>query len=79
MGFLDSIIGGSSFTCRNCGREVSNSEMAGLVIGKISNAVLKQKLGIDIASESLVKKELSAGIVNSFNIPCPKCKESNWK
>lgn len=69
-----------SFTCANCSEKVSDSKMAGLVIGQVASATLSSK-GIQTRSDltsSLSKGEFTAGVISGLGIKCPKCNGTNW-
>lgn len=72
-----------SFECNNCGKEVSGSSMAGLVLGQIAKNKLEQN-GIKSFSQSGLTQsfnsgEFSASFVSGLGIKCPKCEKSDWK
>lgn len=64
-----------SYECKNCKKEISNSEMAGLAIGHLGREVFDKKLG----TQGFSKGEFSAGLLTGLKIPCPSCSKSDWK
>lgn len=64
-----------SFDCKQCKREVSNSEMMGIAIGHVGNAIFEKKLG----AQGFSKGEFSAGFLNGLKVPCPSCNKCDWK
>lgn len=75
-----------AFTCGTCGKEISNSKMAGIIIFLLGKALLSQ--GPKIANIGLFNAgsanghgnlaELSAGFLTGAGIKCPQCGSCNW-
>lgn len=65
-----------SYSCKSCKEKVSNSKMAGLVIGQVSREVLEAK---NITRSSFSNGEVMAGLLSGFRVKCPKCGKTNWE
>lgn len=70
-----------SFECKECKENVSNSKMAGLVLGQIAASTLESK-GITSKSALMAgfsSGEFGSGVLSGMKVKCPSCNKSNWK